>query len=300
MRIKITILILAVAVRVLNGQQGPIAEGYFTDRYALSPAYAGNFSLSYLSLAYTSGWIGTDGGPVTLSVSYNDKLPFMKGAGFGGKMLLDKAGIFRQLFVAGSYSYGIEAGNGHSIMFGLSGGIWQVSVDAAKYYSDPSFNVDPVLLNGNIRSKIKFLSEASAVWKYKGAEAGITFSNMTFGNAQFTDVPLSYNPLSLFTVHALYEVELSDSWNLTPAVLVRSAEGSKMITEVAARGLYMNKVWGTVMWRSTSTLGMGIGGTFLGGVDLGYSFAIGTNVNGGALNTHNITLGISIAKLADK
>ena len=101
---KLIIVIIGISLGVLlNAQQMPLSENYFLDKYSLSPSYAGNFETKYLFMTYRSDWSGIDGGPKTLKLSYNDA--FMQNAGFGGKFIYDKAGIFKQVMLLGTYSY---------------------------------------------------------------------------------------------------------------------------------------------------------------------------------------------------
>jgi len=46
----------------------------------------------------------------------------MSNAGFGGKLIFDKAGIFNQFYLMGSYSYKLEVLDNHFVLFGLSAG----------------------------------------------------------------------------------------------------------------------------------------------------------------------------------
>src|SRR3989337_1467894 len=97
MKKLLTISAGTLMVTLLSAQQIPISENFFMDRYSLAPSYAGNHNAKYLIMGYRSDWTGIDGGPKTARLSYNDLFPFMKNAGYGGKIIYDKAGIFSQL-----------------------------------------------------------------------------------------------------------------------------------------------------------------------------------------------------------
>ena len=77
---------------LLNAQQMPVSENYFMDKYGLSPSYAGHFNQGSLFTSFRSDWSGITGGPKTLRLSYSDLI--MANAGYGGKIIYDKAGIF--------------------------------------------------------------------------------------------------------------------------------------------------------------------------------------------------------------
>ncbi len=118
---KLAIIITAIISGVtLYAQQMPLSENYFMDKYSLAPSYAGNFNQKFLFMGYRSDWSGVSGGPQTLRLSYNDKL--MQNAGYGGKFIFDKAGIFKQIIIMGTYSYKVKLVDNHYVLFGLSAG----------------------------------------------------------------------------------------------------------------------------------------------------------------------------------
>ena len=109
MKKLLLILIVTISWASLKAQQVPLSENYFMDRYSLAPSYAGNYNAKYLITGYRSDWSGINGGPRTLRISYNDS--FMENSGFGAKIIYDKAGIFSQLYIIGSYSYNLQINN---------------------------------------------------------------------------------------------------------------------------------------------------------------------------------------------
>ena len=141
------ILLLFFCITAVYSQQSPISENYFMDKYSLAPSYAGNYNPKYLVLGYRSDWSGLSGGPKTLRISYNGAFSFMKNAGYGGKMIYDKAGIFNQLYILGSYSYNLALNQDHHIMFGLSMGVYKNRLNLLDFYNDPNYTIDPLLFS---------------------------------------------------------------------------------------------------------------------------------------------------------
>jgi type IX secretion system PorP/SprF family membrane protein len=272
----------------------PITENYFMDRYSLAPSYAGNHNAKYLMMGYRSDWTGIDGGPKTARLTYSDLFPFMKNAGYGGKIIYDKAGIFSQLNILGSYSYNLKINQDHNILFGLSMGIYKNRLNLTDYYNDPNYNIDPSLISMDINSKLKFMSDFSAVWKWKGAEAGFMFSNITFGDASYEDVNLKYNPLSNFQIHAAYLYNFAEDWDLEPLVIIRGGKYIASQFEIASQAVYMKKFRGSLMYRDPGIIGVGAGMNLDMGLEIGYNFNLATNVTMGAFNNHEITLGFNI------
>jgi type IX secretion system PorP/SprF family membrane protein len=298
MKRLIIILTVILTGATLLAQQIPLSENYFTDKYSLSPSYAGNFNPKYLFAGYRTDWSGIDGGPKTLRISYSDA--FMSNAGYGGKIIYDKAGIFSQLYILGSYSYNLQVNQDHHIMFGLSAGIYKNRLNLLDYYNDPNYTLDPSLINQDINSKLKFMSDFSAVWTWQGAEAGFMFSNISFGDASYKEVDLKYNPLANFQFHATYLYNIAEDWDVAPLVIVRGGKYIKSQFEIASQVMYLKKVWGSLVFRDPGIWGIGIGANIDKGLKISYNFNFASNVALGVFNNHEISIGINIFEYVSK
>jgi len=292
MKKLLLILIVTISWASLMAQQVPLSENYFMDRYSLAPSYAGNYNAKYLITGYRSDWSGINGGPRTLRISYNDS--FMENSGFGAKIIYDKAGIFSQLYIMGSYSYDLQINNDHHIMFGLSAGLYKNRLNLLDFYNDPNYSIDPSLINQDVKSKLKFMSDVSAVWTFKGAEAGFMFSNISFGDASYEEVDLKYNPLANFQAHASYQININEDWDVTPLAIVRGGQYIKSQFELAAQVMFMQKVWGSLVFRDPAIWGVGIGANIGKGLKIAYNFNFASKVELGVFNNHEISLGVNI------
>jgi len=290
---KILIVITGVVLGVVvYGQQIPLSENYFNDRYSLMPSYAGNFNSKYLFTGYRSDWSGVTGGPKTVRLSYNDEL--MQNAGVGGKIIYDKAGIFRQFYIMGSYSYRLEFIESHFFMFGLSAGLYRNGINMSDYYSDPDYTIDPALIGSDIRSKVKFMSDFSVAYRWDNLEAGFLFTNVTFGEANYNEVETRYKPLANFQFHASYAYDIDESWRLSPLIILRSGKYIKSQFEIAAQVAYVDRIFASMVFRDPGIIGLGLGANIDKGVKLYYNFNMATNVKLNAFNSHEVTLGINV------
>jgi type IX secretion system PorP/SprF family membrane protein len=296
---------LLILISLLPGiaaiaQQTPLSENYFMDRYSLMPSYAGNFNQKYLVAGYRSDWSGITGGPKTLRFTFNDAASFMNNAGYGARLVFDKAGIFNQLYIMGSYSYKVKLVEDHFLMFGLSMGIYHNTINLTDYYNDPDFTIDPSLVSLDVKSKIKFMSDFSVLYNWKNLETGFLFSNMSFGDASYEDVALKYNPLANFQLHATYQYEFAADWSVAPLMILRGGKNIKSQFELAAQVSYLKRVWGSLTFRDPGILGFGIGGEVIKGLRLAYNFNFATNVIMGAFNNHEVALGINVFEYIGK
>jgi type IX secretion system PorP/SprF family membrane protein len=295
MRKLIIVIIGIFSGLILCAQQMPLSENYFLDKYSLSPSYAGNYNTRYLFMGYRSDWSGIDGGPKTLRLSYNDS--FMRNAGYGGKFIYDKAGIFKQIIILGTYSYKVKIIENHFIMFGLSAGFYRNTLDIIDYYNDPKYNIDPALLSANVTSKLKFMSDVSAVYKYEGIEAGFLFSNINFGDSKYQEADVRYKPMANYQVHASYMYSISEKWDVTPLVILRGGKYIKSQFEFATSVVYQQTLWGSLLFRDPSIWGVGIGAKIGKGIKIGYNFNIASSVAGRFYNNHEVCIGINISEL---
>jgi type IX secretion system PorP/SprF family membrane protein len=294
------ILVFIVATTLLKAQQIPLSENYFMDRYSLSPSYAGNFNAGYIITGYRSDWTGIDGGPKTMRLTYNNLVPFMKNTGYGGKIIYDKAGIFSQLYISGSYSYNLKINKEHNILFGLSMGLYKNRVNLLDYYNDPNYTIDPSLINQDIKSRMKFISDVSAVWTWQGIEAGLMFSNITFGNAHYKEVNLKYNPLTNFQFHATYQYNVNKDWDINPLLIIRGGKYVKSQFELSTQVIYTKKFWGSIVFRDPQIWGFGAGAYLAKGLKLAYNFNLASNVSMGAFNNHEISIGVNLQEYIGK
>jgi len=300
MKKLLTILIFITATTSVFSQQSPLSESYFIDKYYLAPSYAGNYNAKFLFMGYRSDWTGIDGGPKTFRMSYNDILPFMKSAGYGAKIIYDKAGIFNQIYVMGSYSYNLQVADDHRVLFGLSMGFYKNRLNLLDYYNDPQYTLDPSLISQDVQSKMKFMTDFSAVWTWKGAEAGITFANLAFGDASYKEVDLKYTPLANYQFHATYQYGINEEWDVSPLAIVRAGKDIKTQFELAAQVMYIKRFWGSLVYRDPGTFGTGIGASIDRGLKIGYNFNFATNIQMGVYNNHEISLGFNISEYLGK
>jgi type IX secretion system PorP/SprF family membrane protein len=295
---SITALISILFHGVIIAQQMPVSENYFMDKYALSSSYAGHFNPGSFFTSFRSDWTGIVGGPKTLRLSYSDML--MTKAAWGGKIIYDKAGIFDQLYVMGTYSYSLRIVDEHKVLLALSAGIYHNKINFTDYYNNPNYNIDPVMIQQDVSSKLKFMSDFSALYLFKGIEAGIMFANINFGDAKYNEVDVSYKPLTNYQLHAAYSFLIGDRWNVNPLLYFR---GGKYITGqvgIASMVKYQNNIWGSLSFRDPGIWGFGFGANIAKGISFSYNFNFASSVALNIYNNHEIAIGVNIKQLFKK
>lgn len=289
---KLIITLIGLMPMVVFGQQYPFMEGYSINTFSLSPAYAGIHNSKTLFIDYRSDWSGLNGGPTTYQLSYNDKLN--KKIGLGGRFIYDKTDIFKQILILGTYTYEVKVAEGHLLNFGLSAGFFRNSIDLAKYFNDPTYVNDAVLIYGMEKSKLKFASDFSVLYRYKQAEGGILFSNLMFGTAKYRNTDLRYKPLKNYLLHASYLFDIDDKWSVKPTAILRGGQNIPVQFEIAPTVTWNDRFWGTTVYRTGGIFGLGLGGEVFDGILVNYSYNLSSNVALNTFGSHQLSLGVRI------
>jgi type IX secretion system PorP/SprF family membrane protein len=298
MKKSITALIIILFHGVILAQQMPVSENYFMDKYALSSSYAGHFNPGSVFTSFRSDWTGIKGGPKTLRLSYSDML--MTNAAWGGKIIYDKAGIFDQLYVMGTYSYSLKIVEEHKLLLALSAGIYQNRINFTDYYNNPNYNIDPAMTQQDVSSKLKFMSDFSALYLFSGIEAGIMFANINFGDAKYDEVDVIYKPLANYQFHTSYSFLIGERWNINPLLYYRGGKYIAGQVGIASMVKYQNNIWGSLSFRDPGIWGFGFGANIAKGIRFSYNFNFASSVALNIYNNHEIAIGVNIKDLVKK
>jgi len=296
---RTTILFVLVLATISSaGQQTPVWENYFLDKYSLSPSFAGQTDPGTIFTGFRSDWTGIPGGPKTYSVSYSDLLNTKTGLGF--RVIYDRAGIFDQLYLMGSYSYALILSEEHKLLFGISAGLYRNGINFTDHYNDPGYNIDPVLTQQDIKSHLKIISDYSLVYLFKGMEAGLMFSNITFGDAKFSELEVTYKPFAVYQVHAGYTLKFNDFWSVDPLIYIRGGKYIKCQTGLASRIVYKDLIWASLGYRDHGIWGTGVGVSISKWLRFSYNFNMASSVSMNIFNSHEFTIAINIKEFLRK
>lgn len=279
---------------LMNAQQFPFLEGYNMNPYSLSPSYAGVHNSKTVFMEYRSDWSGIAGGPSTMQMSYNDK--YSEKVGFGARFILDKTDIFKQSLILGTYTYEIKLTEEHIVNLGLSAGFFRNSIDLAKYYNNSDFVDDNVLMYGREKSKLKFATDFSALYRYNNLNAGILFSNIMIGTAKYRDTDLTYKPFRNYILHASYEYVIDSKWSVTPLVIFRDGKNVPAQFELSPSVYWDERFWGNVLFRTGGIFGLGFGGEVYNGLLVNYSYNLSSGIALNTYGSHQISLGVRLSE----
>lgn len=280
----------------LYGQQLPLTESCFVNRYALSSAYAGNSENESLFASYRMDWSGISDAPRTIRLSYHDG--FRSNTGLGGKVAMDRFGIFQRFFAMGTYSYRLRLfkESDQFLLFGLSAGVNQNSIKFDEYYNDPKFTNDPSMINKRRNSNVTLISDFSTVYTYQKLQVGLLLSNIGISDSRYSAVKTVYSPFMHYQLHAIHTLSLGDDWQFTPLAVLRGGKNVKAQLEVASQFKYNNKLWGSIAHRGKNVSCVGFGLNMTKGVLLNYTYNFFTGVSVSAFQNHELTLGLNIGE----
>lgn len=280
---------------ILKAQQLPLSENYFVDRYSLSSAYAGNSDNKSLFASYRRDWSGVVEGPQTIRLSYHDG--FKAKAGLGGKLIMDKFGIFQSFYGLATYSYRLQAATNQFIYFGLSAGLHQNTINFSEYYNDPNFTADPTMINKDVTSGVGLVSDFSMVYSSKGFQSGFLFSNISYSEYTYKSVKTIYNPFLQYQLHATYTIPLEVNWKIIPLVIFRGGKDTKSQLEMASQINYRDRLWADIGHRGKTVFRAGFGMNLAKGILFNYNFNFLSKASLNTFQNHELTLGLKLSTL---
>jgi type IX secretion system PorP/SprF family membrane protein len=291
-------ILLILMPGIIYGQQLPFMDSYSLNPFNFSPAYAGITHGKTLFMDYRSDWTGIEGGPKTCQLSYSDLI--RNKVGLGGRFIYDKADIFRQTLLMGTYAYQIKIHRDHTINFALSVGAYSNMIDLSEYYNQPGYSEDMALLYEKQRSVLKVASDVSALYRFRDAELGVYFSNIIFGTVKYRTSDMTYRPFRNYMAHAGYNIEINKKWSVKPVVIFRGGQNIPAQFEISQTTTWNKRLWFTTLFRTSGIAGLGLGGELIDGIYLSYSYDLNyhmtTSVSLSTYGSQQVTLGVRLFK----
>ena len=135
-------LIVVMTSVVMWAQQEPQYTQYMYNPSVINPGYAGSLGYGSLFSLYRTQWIGLEGAPKTLNLSYHQPLENTN-LGLGGNIVHDEIGPSTTSNLSIDVSYTIAFANESRLAFGIKAGGQLLNIDYTKlnHYnpSDVSF-----------------------------------------------------------------------------------------------------------------------------------------------------------------
>lgn len=137
------IILTALMAPAAFAQQDPQFTMYMFDRFPINPAYAGALEATNVTLHGRSQWVGIPGAPQTALASINGYSRKLHG-GLGAYLVGDKLGPLSTFGVKGAYAFHMDFNGKAKLNIGVSGGIYQKTLDGDWRYNMDG-GIDPSL-----------------------------------------------------------------------------------------------------------------------------------------------------------
>ena len=150
-RVLALLFIISIAQLKVYAQLNPLAAQYFINPYLANPAMAGIDKGLQINLHYSKQTGDVPGSPVnqSLTLAYGTEGK----VGLGLNVTNDKAGLFNNTRIAGTYAYHLPIAENQQISFGLSLGVMTEKLNegaiigdiydpAIRYFADRELTID--------------------------------------------------------------------------------------------------------------------------------------------------------------
>lgn len=247
---KIYLLLPLFALSVLvSAQQEQMYTQFAFNKLAYNPGYAGSFVSPTLTAIYRNQWMGLEGAPKAMALSYSQPL-LNNRVGLGGNIARQSIGINTNLTIDIAYAYRINLKRG-TIAVGLQASMrnirqnWSDQRIIAIDQNDPGIPTDP---------KSKFVPNFGAGAYYNAYSdrwyAGIALPRIVSNSIDFSEYG---NILSREVQHinAMGGIKFkpTDDFELTPQALLRYAIGAPFDAEMNLSALLYKKFYGGLTYR---------------------------------------------------
>lgn len=230
-------------------QQEQMFTQFMFNKLAYNPGYAGNFVSPTLTAIYRNQWLGLDGSPKALALSYTQ--PWLNNrVGLGGNIIRQSIGINTNLTIDLAYAYRIQMKRG-TLAIGMQVSMrnfrqnWADQRIIAIDQNDPGIPTDP---------KSKFLPNLGTGVYYNSYTerwyAGIALPRILSNSIDFSDYGqvLSREVQHVNAMGGL-KIKATDDLAVTPQVLLRYAIGAPFDAEMNVSALLYNKFYGGMTYR---------------------------------------------------
>ena len=221
----------------VSAQQEPQYTQYMYNPSVINPAYAGSLGYGSLFSLYRTQWIGLEGAPKTLNLSYHQPLEDTN-LGLGVNIVHDEIGPSSATHLALDVSYTIHFENEGRLAFGMKLGGHLLNIDYTKlnHYnpSDVSFkNNITNQFSPNIGAGLFYYNENS----YLGLSVPMLLQTKTYDEFSYSDA----NRRQHFYLMGGKVFDLAYNLKFKPAFVAKMVTGSPLQVDLTANFLISDK-----------------------------------------------------------
>jgi type IX secretion system PorP/SprF family membrane protein len=236
----------------------------------VNPAYTGETEGIKAILNPGTQWVGIDGNPSNVMFGLHSKMN--KNMGFGGKMVMDKRGVFSNFTGELNYKYKATIAKDHFLSFGITAGIYRTYLNVNTILDDQyTDNTDPVVTS-QYYDQTHFLSSFGVLYQFKGLEVGASSPHLVVSGKPVSDHLFGMARYS-------FDVE-SVKLKITHSVVYQNLTNSPNQIDGGLKVMWDNTIWGKFTYKTNHTMIAAVG-VNIEKVNVGYAYVI----NQGAMST---------------
>lgn len=247
-KLFLSIPFLAIAFSV-SAQQEQMYTQFMFNKLAYNPGYAGSFVSPTLTAIYRNQWMGLDGAPKAMSLSYSQPL-LNNRVGLGGNINRQSIGINTNLTIDIAYAYRIEMKRG-TLAVGLQASMRNIRQNWADLrirpidQNDPGIPIDP---------KSKFVPNFGAGVYYNAYTerwyAGLALPRIVSNSIDFSEFgDILSREVQHINAMGGVKFKPTEDLDLTPQVLLRYAIGAPFDAEMNLSAMLYKKFYGGLTYR---------------------------------------------------
>jgi type IX secretion system PorP/SprF family membrane protein len=251
-----------------SAQQEPQYTQYMYNPSVINPAYAGSLGYGSLFSLYRTQWIGLEGAPKTLNLSYHQPLENTN-LGLGGNIVHDEIGPSTTTNLGIDVSYTIRFENESRLAFGIKAGGQLLNIDYTKlnHYnpSDVSFrNNIANQFSPNIGVGLFYYNENS----YLGLSVPMLLETKSYDEFAYSDV----NRRQHFYLAGGKVFDLAYNLKFKPAFVAKMVAGAPLQVDLTGNFLINDKFTVGLAYRWSAALSALVGFKVSDRLTIGYGY----------------------------
>lgn len=252
----------------VSAQQEPQYTQYMYNPSVINPAYAGSLGYGSLFSLYRTQWIGLEGAPKTLNMSYHQPLE-TSNLGLGGNIVHDEIGpsTTTNLFVDVSYTIRFE--NDSRLAFGMKAGGQLLNIDYTKLNH---YNPNDISFRNNINSQFTPNIGAGLFYynanSYLGLSVPMLLQTKRFDEFAYSDA----NRRQHFYFMGGKVFDLNYNLKFKPAFVTKMVAGAPLQVDLTGNFLINEKFTVGVAYRWSAALSALVGFKVSDRIFIGYGY----------------------------
>jgi type IX secretion system PorP/SprF family membrane protein len=291
---KIVYSLIFLLGLIASAQQEPQYTQYMYNPSVINPAYAGSLGYGSLFSLYRTQWIGLEGAPKTLNLSYHQPLESTN-LGLGGNIVHDEIGPSTTTNFSVDVSYTIHFENESRLAFGIKAGGELLNIDYTKLNH---YNPSDVSFRNNINSQFSPNIGAGLFYynanSYLGLSVPMLLQTKRYDEFAYSDA----NRRQHFYLMGGKVFDLSYNVKFKPAFVAKMVAGAPLQVDLTGNFLINEKFTVGIAYRWSAALSALVGFKVNDRISIGYGYDRETtrlsNFNSGS---HEIFLQFDLFKI---